>query len=84
VFDDSNNSPRLDNVMDTSFKTEITFFERASYQYPTPGSVALVTGNSSSQKELLSQRSESLLSQLECMFTTVASASDISVTENDI
>jgi hypothetical protein len=33
------------NVKDTSFKTEITFFERSSYRYPMPGSVALVTGN---------------------------------------
>lgn len=39
-----NNTPPLDNVMNTFFKTEITFFERASYRYPKPGSVALVTG----------------------------------------
>jgi hypothetical protein len=39
------NTPRLDNkIKDTSFKTEITFFERASYRYPISGSVALVTG----------------------------------------
>ena len=33
-----------DNVQDTDFKTEITFFERANHRYPTMGSVALVTG----------------------------------------
>src|SRR5271169_5037956 len=44
AFDTSiNNTPHLDNVINASFKTQITFFERASYRYPTPGSVALIT-----------------------------------------
>lgn len=42
--DTSIDTSRLDNVVDTFFKTQITFFERASYRYPTPGSVALVSG----------------------------------------
>jgi hypothetical protein len=40
----SDNTFHLDDVMGTSIKAEITFFERSSYRYPTPGCVALVTG----------------------------------------
>jgi len=40
----TNNTQRLDNVIDAFFNTQVTFFERASYRYPTPGSVALITG----------------------------------------
>ena len=38
------NAPHLDDVVNASLKTQITFFEPASYRHPTPGSVALVTG----------------------------------------
>jgi hypothetical protein len=37
-------NPSLDNVVNTFFKAETTFFERASYRYPTSGSIALITG----------------------------------------
>lgn len=43
---DANSGNRnLDNtVVNTCFHAETTFFERASYRYPTPRSVALITG----------------------------------------